>query len=135
MNSGLFKNSIVYLLILLAVAALIFSIFSNPRDNNELDITTVASDIKAGKIDKISVKEDDVTIDYRQSNKSPVKSRKEARVSIFKTLEKLGVTEEELSKVAIEIIPPSAWSALGSSLLTSCSSIGGCSNIPATSML
>jgi cell division protease FtsH len=117
-NSGLFKNSIVYLLILLAVAALIFSIFSNPRDNNELDITTVASDIKAGKIDKISVKDDDVTIDYGQSNKSPVKSRKEPRVSIFTTLEKLGVTEDELSKVEIEIIPPSAWSDWGTVAIT-----------------
>ncbi|GAB4457418.1 MAG: ATP-dependent zinc metalloprotease FtsH [Anaerolineae bacterium] len=118
MNSGLFKNSIVYLLILLAVAALIFSIFSNPRDNNELDITTVASDIKAGKISKISVKDDDITVEYLQSNKAPVKSRKESRVSIFTSFEKLGVTKEELSKVDIEVIPPSAWSDWGTLAIT-----------------
>lgn len=118
MNSGLFKNSIVYLLILLAVAALIFSIFSNPRDNNDLDITTVASDIKAGKVSKISVKDDDVTVEYVQSNKIPVKSRKESRVSIFTTFEKLGVTNEELSKVDIEVIPPSAWSDWGTLAIT-----------------
>lgn len=118
MNSGLFKNSIVYLLILLAVATLIFSIFSNPRDNNEVDITTIASDIKAGKIDKISVKEDDVIVEYRQANKSPVKSRKETRVSIFKTFEKLGITEDEMSKVKVEIIPPSAWSDWGTVAIT-----------------
>lgn len=118
MNSGLFKNSIVYLLILLAVAALIFSIFSNPRDSNELDITTVASDIKAGKIAKISVKDDDITVEYLQSNKAPAKSRKESRVSIFTSFEKLGVTEEELSKVDIEVIPPSAWSDWGTLAIT-----------------
>ena len=118
MNSGLFKNSIVYLLILLAVAALIFSIFSNPRDNNDLDITTVASDIKAGKVSKISVKDDDVTVEYIQSNKIPVKSRKESRVSIFTTFEKLGVTNEELSKVDIEVVPPSAWSDWGTLAIT-----------------
>ncbi|MCK6624356.1 MAG: ATP-dependent zinc metalloprotease FtsH [Anaerolineae bacterium] len=118
MNSGLFKNSIVYLLILLAVAALIFSIFSNPRDSNELDITTVASDIKAGKVAKISVKDDDITVEYLQSNKAPAKSRKESRVSIFTSFEKLGVTEEELSKVDIEVIPPSAWSDWGTLAIT-----------------
>ncbi|NJN92998.1 MAG: ATP-dependent metallopeptidase FtsH/Yme1/Tma family protein [Anaerolineales bacterium] len=118
MNSGLFKNSIVYLLILLAVAALIFSIFSNPRDNNELDLTTIASDIKAGKVSKITVKDDDITVEYLQSNKAPAKSRKEGRVSIFTSFEKLGVTEEELSKVDIEVIPPSAWSDWGTLAIT-----------------
>jgi cell division protease FtsH len=117
-NSGLFKNSIVYLLILLAVAALIFSIFSNPRDSNELDISTIAGDIKAGKVAKISVKDDDMTIEYLQSNKSPAKSRKEGRVSIFNTFEKMGVTAEELSKVEIEIIPPGAWSDWGTLAIT-----------------
>lgn len=120
MNSGLFKNSIVYLLILLAVAALIFSIFSNPRDNNDLDITTVATDIKAGTVAKISVKDEDVTVEYLHSNpnKIPAKSRKESHVSIFTTFENLGVTSEELSKVDIEVIPPSAWSDWGTLAIT-----------------
>jgi cell division protease FtsH len=115
-NSGLFKNSIVYLLILLAVAALIFSIFSNPRESNELDITAVADDVKAGKVDKITVREDDVTVEYAQSNKPTAKSRKEAEVSIFKTFEELGVTEDELNNVEVEVIPPSAWSDWGTLL-------------------
>lgn len=118
MNSGLFKNSIVYLLILLAVAALIFSIFSNPRDSNELDITAVAGDIKAGKVDQITVREDDITVEYVQSNKQAAKSRKEPGVSIFKTFEKLGVTNDELNKVKIEVIPPSAWSDWGTLAIT-----------------
>ncbi len=118
MNSGLFKNSIVYLLILLAVAALIFSIFSNPRESNELDITTVASDIKAGKVDKITVREDDVTVEYVQSNKPAAKSRKETGISIFKTFEKLGVAKNELKNVEIEVIPPSAWSDWGTLAIT-----------------
>jgi cell division protease FtsH len=117
-NSGLFKNSIVYLLILLAVAALIFSIFSNPRDNNELDITAVASDIKAGKVAKLTVKEDDLTVEYVQANKPPAKSRKESRVSIFKTFENLGLTEQELSKVQIDVVPPGAWSDWGTLAIT-----------------
>jgi hypothetical protein len=62
-NSGFFKNSgIVYLLVLLAVVAIIFSIFSGPRESDEVDITAIADAIKAGKVEKISIQEDDVTV-------------------------------------------------------------------------
>jgi cell division protease FtsH len=115
-NSGLFKNSIVYLLILLAVAALIFSIFSNPREPDEVDITLVAEQIKAGEVAKISVENEDVTVEY-QSGKSD-RSRKEVGVSIFNTLEKLGVSKEELGTVQIEIVAPSAWGGWGTLAIT-----------------
>jgi cell division protease FtsH len=117
-NSGLFKNSIVYLLILLAVAALIFSIFSNPRNSNEIDITTVAEQIKAGQVSKISVNNEDVTVEYSQPNMGDAKSRKEVGISIFTTFEKLGVTEQELSNVEIEVIPPGVWSDWGTLAIT-----------------
>ena len=118
MNSGLFKNSIVYLLILLAVAALIFSIFSNPRESNQLDITTVAEQIKAGEVASLSVDGEDVTVEYTQSSKPNAKSRKETGVSIFKTLEELGVSQEELSAVEIKVVPPGVWSDWGTLAIT-----------------
>jgi cell division protease FtsH len=117
-NSGLFRNSIVYLLILLAVAALIFSVFSTPRDNSELDITAVAEQIKAGEVKRITVKEDDVTVEYVKANQSTARTRKETNVSIFETLADLGVTQEELSQVEIEVTPPSAWSDWGTLAIT-----------------
>ncbi len=118
MNSGLFRNSIVYLLILLAVAALIFSVFSTPRDRNELDITTVADQVKAGQVKKITVKDNDVTVEYLQSNRPAARSRKETSVSIVKTFEDLGVTQDKLREIEIEIIPPSAWSDWGTLAIT-----------------
>jgi cell division protease FtsH len=117
-NSGLFKNSIVYLLILLAVAALIFSIFSNPRDRDELDITTVASQIKEGQVEKISVKEGEITVEYTQANKPAARSRKEGQASIFETLENLGVTEEELGQITVEVVPASPWNDWGTIAIT-----------------
>jgi cell division protease FtsH len=117
-NSGIFKNSIVYLLILLAVAALIFSIFSNPRDSNELEITTVAEQIKAGEVAKITVDGDNVTVEYNQSSRNPARSRKEGGVSIFTTFENLGVTQEELNGVEIEVVPPGVWGDWGTLAIT-----------------
>ncbi|MCB0191552.1 MAG: ATP-dependent zinc metalloprotease FtsH [Anaerolineae bacterium] len=118
MNSGLFKNSIVYLLILLAVAALIFSIFSSSPESDDLDITTVAEQIKSGEVAKLSVNNEDVTVTYNQSNENDAKSRKEVGVSIFTTFNELGVTDEELSQVDIEIIPPGVWSDWGTLAIT-----------------
>jgi cell division protease FtsH len=117
-NSGIFKNSIVYLLILLAVAALIFSIFSNPREINELEITTVAEQIKAGEVATLTVDGEDVRVEYTQNSRNPAQSRKEGAVSIFTTLEELGVSDEELSQVEIEIVAPSAWSDWGTLAIT-----------------
>jgi cell division protease FtsH len=117
-NSGLFKNSIVYLLILLAVAALIFSIFSNPSDSNELDITAVAGQIKSGEVSTIKVDGEDITIEYSQASRAPAKSRKESNVSIFTTFEDLGVTEDEMNAIEVEIVPPGVWSDWGTLAIT-----------------
>ena len=118
MNSGFFRNSIVYLLILLAVAALIFSVFSSPTDSTELDITTVAEQIKAGEVNKISVNEENLTIEYNLTSRADAQSRKETGVSVFKTFEELGVSQESLNNVEIEIVPPSGWSDWGTLAIT-----------------
>jgi cell division protease FtsH len=117
-NSGLFKNSIVYLLILLAVAALIFSVFSNPRENNELEITTVAEQVKAGEVARLNIRDEDVMVEYRQSNRKDAKSRKETGVSMFNTFEGLGVVDEQLTSVEIEVVPASVWSDWGALAIT-----------------
>ena len=117
-NSGLFKNSIVYLLIILAVAALIFSVFSGPGEDNEVDITTVAEDIKAGKVEKISIEDNEIGIEYSQTSTPAAKSRKEEGVSLFKTFERLGVTPAQLSSINIEIVPPGAWGSFGAIAIT-----------------
>ena len=74
--------------------------------------------IKSGDIKRISVKDDDVTVEYVQSNRPAAKSRKETNVSIFETLTDLGVSQEELNQVEIEVIAPSAWSDWGTLAIT-----------------
>ena len=118
MNSGLFKNSIVYLLIILAVAALIFSVFSSPGESDEIDITKVAEDIRAGKVNKLSIEDDEVRVEYTQQNTPAARSRKEVGVSVFETFEKLGVTSTQLNSIDIEVVPPGAWSSFGAIAIT-----------------
>jgi len=116
-NSGVFKNSIVYLLVLLAVAALIFSIFSETVDTKEIEVTTIAADIKQGLVKKIRIDQDELIVEYL-SNTPVNHSRKETKVSLFETFKKLGVTDEQLKPIAIEIVPPSAWNDWGTLAVT-----------------
>ncbi len=117
MNSALFKNSIVYLLVLLAVVALIFSIFSSPPDKNEMELSTLANEIKAGNISKISVNEDELTIEFN-NNKPLVRSHKEPKIGLLKTLEQFGISSEKLKAITIEIVPPSPWNDWATLLIT-----------------
>ena len=54
-----------------AIAALIFSVFSGPRQTPDVDITQVASDIKNNKIQSIAVQGDNLTIEYNDPSLEP----------------------------------------------------------------
>ncbi|NOZ29271.1 MAG: cell division protein FtsH, partial [Chloroflexi bacterium] len=117
MGSGWTKNGFVYLLILVAAAALFFSIFPQTERAESVDITTVAEWIKRGEVEAIRVKGDDVLIRHQGQT---VTSRKEPDVSLTETLVALGVTREQLRNVDYQVEPLSQlgnWLALLGSLL------------------
>ncbi len=117
MNSGLLKNSIVYLFVLLAVAALIFSVFSNPVERNEMELTTLINEIKAGNVSKISINEDELIVEF-SNNKPIVRSHKEPKIPLLKTFEQMGITQDKLKGVSIQVVPPSPWNDWGTLLIT-----------------
>jgi cell division protease FtsH len=117
-GSGLFRNGLVYLLIIVAIAALIFSVFSGPQQTSDIDITQVASDIKSGKVKMITVQGDNLTIEYNDPSLALRTSRKEPDVTIFESFESLGVTPADLKTVAIEIKSPGAWGGWANLLVT-----------------
>jgi cell division protease FtsH len=117
-GSGLFRNGLVYLLIIVAIAALIFSVFSGPQQTSDIDITQVASDIKGGKVKMITVQGDTLTIEYNDPSLALRTSRKEPDITIFESLESLGVTPANLKNVAIEIKPANAWGGWANLLVT-----------------
>lgn len=116
MSSGWFRNGFVYLLILIVVVALFFSVFGNHSESNAINLTAVASQIKRGWVKKIAVSGDDLKIWYTDKAKKespritePVLSRKEHNVSLVETLRGLGVTEEQISSIEIRYEVPSDW--------------------------
>jgi cell division protease FtsH len=109
MGSGWFRTGFVYLLILVAVAALIFSISPQSKKSEGIPITQLAEEIKAGEVERIIVTGDDsLGIEYRNKKETAV-SRKESGVGVIEILQGLGVTDGQLAAVNIEYEPPSNW--------------------------
>jgi cell division protease FtsH len=109
MGSGWFRTGFVYLLILVAVAALIFSISPQSKKPEGIPITQLAEEIKAGEVERITVTGDDsLKIEYRSQKETAV-SHKESGVGVIEILRDLGVTDSQLAAVNIEYEPPGNW--------------------------
>jgi cell division protease FtsH len=85
MGSRWMRNSFVYLMILVAVIAIVVVFFRPSSDESESwDISQVIAQAKAGQVEKITVKGD--TLEILLANGTEVKSRKEPNSSITQTL-------------------------------------------------
>jgi len=106
------RNGFVYLLILIAVAALVYFNFIVPaEDLPTVSINKVAGYVKTGVVEKIVISGDDLTVWMKQGQDPPkVLSRKEPGVGLTEMLINLGVTPGELAS-QLEIVPerPSMW--------------------------
>ena len=118
MSSGWLRNGLVYLLIMVAIAALVFSVFSGSRQNLEVDITQLAADLKKGAVSTIKVQGDILTVEYRDDGTPSRTSRKEPDATLLETLEDLGVTSEHLRTVGVEVESPGAWGNWAGLLIT-----------------
>ena len=119
MNSSWTKNGFVYLLILVAVVALFFSIFPQTSQVESQDISTVAEWVKSGEVQSIAVVGDELRV-KRQDSEQEVISRKESSTDVTQALIELGVTPAQLGAVDIQIDRPSDmgnWITLLGSLL------------------
>ncbi|MEM7348867.1 MAG: ATP-dependent zinc metalloprotease FtsH, partial [Chloroflexota bacterium] len=67
---------------------------------------------------KLTIQNEEITVEYSQAGQPAIRSRKETGVSIFQTFETLGVSEEQLSNVDITIVPQGAWGNWGTLALT-----------------
>jgi len=83
MYSRWLRNSFIYLLILVAVIAIVFSFFQPGSGTPSKDLGTVISDAQQGKVDKIEVSGNSLTV-YEGNQK--FHSRKEDGSSIFQIL-------------------------------------------------
>ncbi len=102
------KNSFIYLVILVAVLALFFTMMNPPAGNREtIPITTVVDQAKAGEIAKIITNEDNntITIKYKNSAREDTSIKEPGPLRDY--LQKAGVPEDKMP--TIEVRPASQW--------------------------
>ena len=110
MNSRLMRNSFICLLIIVAVLAIFFTLFSNPLgDSGEIPISDVINMTAGGDIDRIEVNGDRLTL-YTNTGET-LTSHKETGSSIVKILEKAGI-DPLSSNVQIEIKGSSGFGSI-----------------------
>ncbi len=112
MNSSRNRSSIIYILLFIAIIAMVVINFQQQATSQEvLPLNKVADDIKNGLIQRVLVEGDNqLTVIYFKDGTERT-STKEPETTLVDQLENLGVTSDQLSssKLKIEVKPPSAW--------------------------
>ncbi len=100
MNQRWVRNSFIYLLILVAVVAILFTVLRSPDGGQDVDITDIITMAQNREIDKIIV--DGNTV-IAEKGDSKFESRKEDDVSILELLSSAGVPISGEGAVKVEV--------------------------------
>ena len=128
MGSRARGSSLIYLIILVAVVFLVYSFYSQRmQDVSRTPLSEVAARVREGKVSSIRVEADELVVKLKDGGE--VVSHKGPESTVIEQLRYLGVTEEELAVVEIDVVQPPNWTALlsagGSILLVVAMLVGG----------
>ncbi|MCL6648176.1 MAG: ATP-dependent zinc metalloprotease FtsH [Chloroflexi bacterium] len=90
MDSRWLRNSFIYLLILVAVIAVFFTVFPPSQPSQSIDMATLLDMARKGQVSKIEVQGDTLTV-YQANNRDRFTSRKEPNTSLVQLLDKEGI--------------------------------------------
>lgn len=119
MSGNWTRNAFVYLLILVAAAALFLNVYGPNERPENISLSDVARQVERGDVARIDVRGERLQI-FSHGSEQPLSSRKEEGVALTRTLQGMGVSEESLAQVKINVQPPSNsgnWFALVINLL------------------
>ena len=121
-------NSFIYLIILAAAVFLVYSFYSQQSpEMPQTPLSEVAVQVREGYVTSIRVEGDSLFVKFK--NGEEITSHKESGSTASAQLLNLGVTEEELGSIEIEVVQPPDWmtllSAGGSILLVVAMLVGG----------
>jgi len=107
-------------LIIAAVAMVVMAVQRESGTQESLTINEVARDIKAGKVARVVIEDNDTLhVIYTDGDTEGVESYKETDSTLVAQLLALGVTADQLSpeNVTVEVKPPSQWAGIVSGAL------------------
>ena len=116
MDSKRIRNGMIYFLLVVALGAFLYIILNNQGNNvsETVSIVEIAALVRNGNVQELLVDGDEV---IAITGGSQIGSRKETGVGLIETLHNLGVTDDQMSSVDIQIEAPSGWEVYGGILL------------------
>jgi cell division protease FtsH len=118
-NTSWTRNAFVYLLIIVAAAALFFNLYGAGETPQTISISEVAERIQQGEVSRIIVRDEELRVFLRGTDQERI-SRKEEGIPLTRTLQGLGISSEALTRVEIIYDAPAGganWFALIINLL------------------
>jgi len=109
MNSINLRSGIVYLLLVVALGAFLYTSLMR-RTGQQVQaasIAEVAQMVRNNQVEKLSIKDDKLTI--LKTTGEQFQSRKELDTGLVDTLRNLGVTTEQLARVDVTVESPKFW--------------------------
>ena len=108
MNTARPRNNFVYLIIVIAIGAIIFTALrGNTAQSEDVPLSQVAALINSGKVTSVNVIDSDVRV--AQTGGDVITSRKDPSTDLSTQLKSLGVSEEAWSKVKYSVDRPPEW--------------------------
>ena len=116
MDSKRIRNGMIYFLLVVALGAFLYIILNNQGNNvsETVSIVEIAALVRNGNVQELLVDGDEV---IAITGGAQIGSRKETGVGLIETLHNLGVTDDQMSSVDIQIEAPSGWEVYGGILL------------------
>jgi cell division protease FtsH len=102
------RNSFIYLLILVAVIAIVVSFFRPPSGTQSEDLSWVIDQARQGKVQSIEASGDSLTVHLKDSQEV-YKSRKESGSSLVEVLKDNGITVGGANGVDVKVKEPSQF--------------------------
>jgi cell division protease FtsH len=104
-------SPLIYLIILAAVAFLVVNAwFKQAQDKAWAPLTDVAAQIRKENVISIHVEGDTLFVELRDGE--DIQSRKGSESTLTEQLRDMGVTEEQLASIEIEMVQPTDWVTL-----------------------
>ena len=109
MNSKRLRSGIIYLLLVLALGAFLYSsLVRRPASNvSDETIASVATLVRNGNVKSIEINGDRLSVVTLDGDE--IQSRIETDAGLVETLRALGITPEQLAKVDISVANPQFW--------------------------
>ena len=108
MNNPRVRNIFVYVLILMAIGAILWSVRSQGQQTESLTLSELAQAMQQGRVEKISISGEDLNVTF--TNGELATTRKEPSSTGPDQLAALGVSPEVRASVQWEVARPSEWS-------------------------